>query len=212
MLFSLFITYISVLPNIVWQRIFPILGNGAYQTFISGLGNICSFNGLLGIYFLMPLLSEKKDFKKISIISVVLISLLLFLSTACLLLSFSFSTNVKDISSIYTLITNNEFGNFLQHPESLFVFSWILSMMTYLNLIVLFVIRFSKKLINIKNRKLLIIPICIIIFIIALIPQNIIQAREIEQFIYRYLTIPMIFIIFPIILIIGNFKKRKHSI
>lgn len=212
MLLSLFVTFISVFPNIVWQRIFPILGNGASATFFYGLSNLCSFNGLMCLYFILPLLSEKKDFKKISIISVVLLSILLFLSTACLLLSLSFSINIKDISSIYTLITNNEFGTFLQHPESLFVFTWILSIMTYLNLTVLFIIRFSQKLINVKSSKLLILITCIIIFIIALLPQNILQVRDFENIIYKYLTTPLIFIIFPIILIIANIKfKKTHN-
>jgi len=212
MLLSLFLTFISVFPNVVWQRIFPILGNGIYSTFFSGLSNLFSFNGLMCLYFIMPLLSEKKDFKKISIISVVIISILLFLATACLLLSLSFSTSIKDISSIYTLITNNEFGTFLQHPESLFVFTWILSIMTYLNLIILFVVRFSQKLLNIKNSKVLTTITCIIVFIIATLPQNIVQTRELEQIIYRYLTTPLIFIIFPIILIIANIKfKRKNN-
>lgn len=212
MFFSLLITFISVSPNIVWQRIYPILGNGARQTFFSGLSNICTFNGLIGLYFILPVLSEKKDFKKISFISVAIISLLLLLSTACLLLSLSFSTNVKDISSIYTLISNNEFGNFIQHPESLFVFSWILSIMSYLNLIVLFVVRFSKKLTNIKNSRILIIPVCLIMFIIALIPQNIVQTRDLEKFIYNYITIPIIFFIFPLILIFGNIKAKKKQL
>lgn len=211
MLLSLLIILLSVLPNIVWQRIFPIFGNGTYQTFFSGLGNIYSFNGLIGLYLLMPLLSEKKDFKKISIISVVIISILLFSATACLLLSLSFSTSIKDVSSIYTLITNNEFGTFLQHPESLFVFTWIMSIITYLNVVVLFIVKFSQKLFKFKNKKLLLIPISIIIFIIALIPKNILQARETEEIIYKYITAPLVFIIFPIILAIGNFKKTRNT-
>lgn len=209
MFLSLFITFISVAPNIVWQRIFPVLGNGANKTFAIGLGNICTFNGLIGLYFILPILSEKKDFKKISIISVGIISLLLFLSTACLLLSLSFSTSVKDISSIYTLISNTEYGSFIQHPESLFVFSWILAIMAYVNLIVLFISRFLKKATNIKNNRLLIIPICVVMFIISLVPQNIVETRNFENFMYHYITTPIIFFIFPLILILGNIKSRK---
>lgn len=211
MLLSLLVTFISVIPNIVWQRIFPILGNGAYQTFFSGLSNISSFNGLLSLYFLMPLLSEKKDFKKISIISIIIISLLLFVSTACLLLSLSFSTQITEISSLYTLLTNNEFGTFLQHPESLFVFTWILSLMTYLNLFILFIVRFVKKITKIKNSKFIIVSSCIIILIIALLPQNVLQTMDFEKIIYNYITVPLIFIIFPIILLVANFKFKKTN-
>lgn len=212
MFFSLLITFISVSPNIVWQRVLPIFGNGINQTFFSGLCNIYAFNGLMGLYFILPILSEKRDFKKISFISVIIIGLLLFLATACLLLSLSFSTSIKDSSSVYTLISNNEFGSFLQHPESLFVLSWVLSVMSYMNLIILFIVRFSEKLTNIQNRRVLILLIGLIIFIIALLPQNIISTRDYEKFIYSYITIPLLFFIFPSILFLGNIKAKKEQL
>ena len=86
---SLIITFLSVTSNFIFQRIFPILGYGAYNTFFLGLSNILAFNGLFAIYFLMPMLSNVHDFKRISIVSIVIISLFLLTSTACLLLSLS---------------------------------------------------------------------------------------------------------------------------
>ena len=211
MVLSFVITFISVLPNIVWQRIFPILGNGLNKTFITGLCNLSSFNGLILIYFICPFLEEKKDFKKTTIISISIISLLLFLSTACLLLSLSFSSTLKDISSFYTLITNNEFGDFFQHPEALFIFTWILSIISFLNLIILFVLRFSKKIFQTKNSRILLIIICIIIFIISLVPQNIMQAQKLENFIHKYIGTPLEFIVFPSILLIANIKLNNKT-
>ena len=211
MLISLIITFISVFPNIVWQRIFPIWGNGLNSTFLSGIGNISAFNGLILIYFVCPFLAEKKAFKKISLYSIIIISLLLFISITCLLLSLSFSNNLKDISSFYTLITNNEFGDFFQHPEALFISTWILSMISFLNLMVLLILNLSKKVLQFNNHKILLTIICISIFILALIPQNIIQAQKLENFIYKYVNIPLSIIIFPIILIIANIKKRNSN-
>lgn len=212
MLLSILITFLSVTPNFVIQRIYPVLGYGAYSTFFSGLSNIFSFNGIICLYFIMPILSEKQDFKKIAIISIILISILLFLATSCLLLSLAFSLDIENISPIYTLISNNEFGNFIQHPESLFVFTWILSIISYLDVIVMIIIRFSKKITGLVNDKLFIIPICVIIFIIALIPKNIIETHTFENYLYKFMLFPLAFIIFPIILIVANikFKNKKE--
>ena len=211
MMISLIITFISVFPNIVWQRIFPIWGNGLSSTFLSGIGNISSFNGLVLIYFVCPFLAEKNAFKKVSILSIVIISVLLFVSIACLLLSLSFSNSLKDISSFYTLITNNEFGDFFQHPEALFMSTWILSVISFLNLMVLLVLNFSKKILQINNYKIILLVICITIFVLALIPHNIIEAQKLEDFIYRWINIPLAIIIFPIILIIANIKFKKRA-
>ena len=159
----------------------------------------------------MPVLAEKKNFKTVAITSSVIISILLFLSVACLLFSLSFSTSIKDISCIYTVITNNDFGTFIQHPESLFIFVCIITNMTFLNLVVLFITRFSQKLTKIKNVKLLIIVICILLFGISMIPQNMLQARRLEEYLYKFVSIPLTLIIFPIILILANIKfKRSH--
>ena len=208
---SLIITFLSVIPNIVLQRIFPIFGNGIKETFGTGLTNLNALNGLILIYFVCPFLTDKKDFGKISKISVIIANIVLFLSTACLLLSLSFSTNVNDISAFYTLISNNEFGDFFQHPESLFVFTWILSILSYLNIMVLLILKFSQKVIPVKNNRIVLIIICVIIFSLAMLPHNIIEARNYENFIYNFISMPLGFIAFPIILIIAKKKKKKKG-
>ena len=211
MFVSLILTFIFVIPNIVMTRIFPILGNGAYATFFSGLSNIFSFNGLICIYFIMPLLNKKNDYKKVAITAVVLIGLLLFFSTACLLLSITFSKHIQSISPLYVLIKNNEFGKFLQHPESLFVFAWILSIMTYLNVLIMFALRITKKISCTKSIKLYVVPICLILLVVALVPQNISEAAKIADLLYKYYSFPLTFIILPAILIIANIKFKKKN-
>ena len=212
MLFSLFITFFSVTPSFVIQRIYPILGYGTYKTFYSGLTNILAFNGLIALYCLRPMVSEKNaDFKKITIISGVLICLLILFATVALLLSLAYNTEIDDISPVYTLISNNKLGNFIQHPESLFVFTWMLSLLSYLNIAVMFIIRFSKKISGLNNSNLFTIPLCIIIYIIALIPKNLSETHNIEIFLYRYMLFPLVFVIFPTILIIANIKYKKKN-
>lgn len=210
-LISLGIAYLSVIPDFVVQRIFPILGFGAYETFFSGLSNLTAFNSLLAIYIIMPMLAEKKDFRKLSIISVVIISIFLIASITCLLLSVSISTNIDNISPIYTLIAHTNFSESIQHPEPLFIFTWILSIISYINIVVMLIIRFLKKITNFSNQNAFIIPICIVILIVSLMPKNLLSTHNMENFLFNYIFLPMIFIIFPLILIIGNLKLKKKN-
>lgn len=108
-LLSFFITFVSVTPNFIIQRIYPIWGYGINKTFFSGLSNILSFNGLICLYCLRPMLSDKNDFKKIAMISVILIGILILLATSSLLLSLASNEDIDDISPVYTLIANNKF-------------------------------------------------------------------------------------------------------
>lgn len=208
---SLLISFSSVIPNLTIQRAFPVLGYGAYTTFFSGLTNIFAFNGLLFLYLLPPMLENKKDFKKASIIAIIIAGILIILATSSILLAFAFSTNIEKISPLFMLLSNNEFGKYLQHPESLFVFTWILSFMSYLNIVCMILVQILKKLTKVKNGKPFVIPICIIIFLITLIPRNIMQVREIGIFLSKYICTPFIFVILPIILIFANLKYKKHN-
>ncbi len=63
------VLYLPIIPKFVFQRIFPILGNGANTIFLTGTSLISSFGNLLYIFFIMPLLKDVKDFKKVSFIS-----------------------------------------------------------------------------------------------------------------------------------------------
>lgn len=209
MLISLLISFFSVFPNITVQRALPVLGYGAYQTFFAGLTNVFAFSGLITLYLVPPMLDEKNNFKKVAMVSVIMTGGLILLAIASLLLSFPFSAEIEKISPLYLIISNNEFGKFFQHPESLFVFTWILSFMTYLNTICMFVLRLIKKLTNVKNEKPFVIPVAIVIFIIAIIPKNIMQTRDLGLFGYKYIAAPTVFIIFPIILLLANLKHKK---
>jgi spore germination protein (amino acid permease) len=211
MLISLVLSFLLVFPNITVERIFPILGYGTYQTFFSGLIDVFSFNGLILLYLIPPMLSEQthKNFSKICMISIVITAFLILFATASLLLSFSFSTQIETVSPLYLLIANNQFGEYFQHPESLFVFTWILSFMTYLNIAVLFIVRILKKLTAVKNSKAFIIPVCIVLFILALIPKSIMQVRTLSIFTCKYIAGPTVFILLPFILILANIKHKK---
>lgn len=211
MIISLIISYLSVFPNAVPERLLPILGYGATETFFYGLTNIFAFNGIIILYFLPPMLKDKKDFKKVTLISVIISAILIIFATASLLMAFSFSGKIEKISSLYMLLSNNEFGKYLQHPESLFAFTWILSFMSYLNVSCMLLIIILKKITNIQNERVFVLPVCIAIFIIALIPANIMQARTIEPIIYKYVAIPLLFIILPVILLLANSKHKKQN-
>lgn len=206
---SLIISFLAVLPNLTPQRIFPILGYGAYNTFFSGISNISAFNGLLVLYLVPSMLKDTRDLKKASMIAVTISAILLMLATASLLLAFSFSTQIDSISSLYTLLATNEFGRYFNHPESVFVLTWTLSFMTYVNVVCMLSVNILQKLSNVKNGKPFVIPICIIILGIAMIPESIMKVRSLNEFMLQYFATPLVFILLPVILVIANLKYKK---
>lgn len=70
-------------------------------------------------------------------------------------------------------------------------------------------IQLIKKITNIKNGKPLVIPVSLIIFLLALIPKNLVYAHQWEDAIYKFVGIPALFLIFPTILVLANKKYKK---
>ena len=83
---------------------FPIFGEGIYNTFVLGLVNLYSFAGIEYIYFLPPFLKKPENMKKILLISIGISALYLLLSVATLLFIFAFfvSTNENMLVSIFS--------------------------------------------------------------------------------------------------------------
>lgn len=59
-LLGIIIIFISSSSSFIPQRAFPILGYGAYDTFVSGLGNIFAFSSIIIAPFLMPQIGDRK--------------------------------------------------------------------------------------------------------------------------------------------------------
>ena len=203
----LFFTNIN---RFVPQRIFPIFGESAFNTFILGLTNLASFGGIAYIYFLPPLLKDNTKFKKITLISITATAIYLIFTIATLLFIFTFFTNVSEISTLYTATRYIEFGSFFQRLESVFLLIWILVFACYLSIVLKFSIGIFQKITNISNKKALIDVFGILMLSIALIPKNIAISQIFESQIYPYLMIGILIILGVGILIFANIPKKNQ--
>ena len=208
---SLLLVFIASFNNIIPQRALPILGYGSYETFIQGISNIFSFNGLFYLFFILPMLDKKENFSKISLISIIIIGAIILICITCLLLAFPFITSFKELSPLYLTIRYTHFGDFFQRPESLFILTWIISMISYISVSLMFSIKIFKKLTNIEHEKYMILPFSAILFIFSLAPKGMAEISFLENTVYKWLTIFITFVLFLFILIFANIKYRRKK-
>lgn len=192
------------------QRIFPVFGEGIFNTFVLGLSNISAFGGIVYIYFLPPLLKEPKNLKKITLISIGITAIYLLLSVATLLFIFSFFITTDEITPLYNATRYIELGNFFQRLESVFLLIWILAFACYLSIISKFSINIFKKLTNISASKPLIDIFGLLILGLSLIPENYAISQNFENNIYPHLVLAIVFFLGLNLLIIANLKRRKE--
>lgn len=203
---SIIVVLTSSIKNFIPQRIFPILGYGANETFFSGLTNLYSFSGIFYLFFLNPFISKTKEFKKISIVSIIISALCLILSVTCLLLSLSFTFNNSEMFSLYLLSRDLEFGRFLQRIDAIFIFIWIISTISYLSIGIYFCIYIFKKTVKISNTTSINYSFTLLILITQLIPSNIsFFANKLSAFI-KNSSLIIIYFISILILILANLK------
>jgi len=169
---SIVFLFFANMSKFVPQRIFPIFGDGLYNTFILGLSNLAAFGGIVYLYFLPPYLKEPEKMKKIAFISIGVSAIYLILCVSTLLFMFSFFINTNEITPLYNATRYIEFGNFFQRLESIFLLIWILAFACYLSITTKFAMGIFKKLTNIETKKPLIDVFGILILGITLIPKN----------------------------------------
>ena len=71
------------------------------------------------------------------------------------------------------------------------------------------VIVIFKKLGNLNSKFSLAYPTSALIFIVAILPKGIAEIRFIENYVFKYFTLILLFVISFIVLVFANIKHKK---
>lgn len=183
--------------------------NGAFNTFVTGLGNLAAFGGIACLYFIPPFLKDPSKMKVISLASIGIAVVYLILSVATILFMFSFFIDVDEVLPLYAAARYIEFGSFFQRLESIFLLIWMLEICCYLSIANRFAMNTLKKITNIQSSKILALIFPILIFAVSLVPKNYAISRFIKDRVYQSLVLIIVFGVSLAILIFANIKKKK---
>ena len=209
-LITVVVLFSASLNHIQFERIFPIMGYGINETFILGSLNVFSFGGLIYLYLIRPNLNDQNNYKKIGIASITLSSIYLLLSVASLLFLFPFLSNGTETLSVYMSTRTIEFGKFFERSDALFVLVWIFAFLSYLSVIISYVTKINKKVFNVKNSSPIIYIVGLLILIVTLLPNSYNQISFLENNVYKYAALIVVFVYSFIILLIGYLKKNNY--
>lgn len=210
-LISILVVVFATIKDFSIEGFLPILGFGAKQTFLVGLNNSFSFSGFAYLYFLIPKLKNPDDFKKIALSSVIISGIYLLLTVISLLMLFPFITFSDELLSIYLLSRVIEFGRFFQRVDAIFILIWILGFFSFLAFSFNIISDILKKILNLKAHREMIYSTASLIFGIALITTNIAFIKFIQNIVFKYLVISIVFIISLTVLILANLKQKRRK-
>ena len=205
-LFSILFIFIANVENFTVQRALPLLGNGVSSTFFSGLSNLFAFGGISYLYLIPPHLKDQKNYTKIVLISIGISAFFLVISVATLLFTFPFVTTSEEIFPLYLAARFIEFGRFFQRLDAVFVLIWILSMIGYLSIAFSFASDIFQKMAKLQSPKWIFSLLALLVFGIALLPQNMEQVSFLEENVYSSIILVLVFEVCLSILVLSNIK------
>lgn len=189
-------------------RIMPILGKDLKTTFLIGLSNLFVFNIIIYYYFLMPFLRNKSNYFKIIKHSFFISIIVLALIIVALLTRFPTFDTSEEVNSVYMLTRSIELTDFLQRVDAIFVLLWVISTLTYVSILLFWILEILGKIFNLEDKKILSFPISSLILGITIFIFNNQFTEFSKTNIYKYISIVVIFGIGFIILVGANIKKK----
>ena len=193
---------------LVFEKMYPILGNGAYATFVAGLSNMFIFQGLAYIYFIPPKLKEPNQLKKVAVTSVILSCIFLLISVAIILFMFDGFVETDELLPLYSAVKYVEFGSFLQKLDSTFVLIWIIAFISYLGMALKFSSNILKKLTNTENENIFTYLLAIALFFVGIWQKNYELYKFLGSTVYKYSFFILVVGISLLILLSATIKQK----
>ncbi len=212
---AILIIAFSNISDFSLDRIYPILGFGAKELFITGASNIFAYSGLAILFFIMPMLKDTNDYKKIAFTANITIGILIVASITSIVLSFPFIDRTSNISSLYMESRDISYWQSSQRIDGIFVFSWILALLSYISVALFFIVTIFRKLTHAKKEFPVVLAFINIIYGVTLIPKSIETVRFLEEVVFKYANISLIIVTGLILMILANikyyFQNAKHK-
>lgn len=195
-IFAAFI--IMLIPEMDFNNLFPILGNGASAVFLHGLEGMSIFTDLLLLNILIPFMKNTDAYRKAGtkaiIIGGVCACLILFLYA----LTYVYPASAEFIIPIYQLERLINLSDFFSRLEALFQFIWSISILLYCSMYIAVLSLVWRDTFDLRHSKPLIAPISIMLVGIAILPATLNDMIAVESFINKWIYIPSFLI--PIIM------------
>lgn len=203
------IIVVAVLPMSDITNLLPILGSGPSNIFGKGFFKISFFSEILLLFLIVPFIKTDKNFRKIGYTTLGISAFYLIISAPVYLAVVPYPTATESFLPIYQLARLINYGRFFQRVESLFVVIWAAAALLYLSSGFYFIVHVFKKTFRLEYHQPLIIPFAVIIFTLSLLPQNLLQAVEMETKQFRTYSWIVAFGFSIILLLAARIKKGK---
>ncbi|HEX3031731.1 MAG TPA: GerAB/ArcD/ProY family transporter [Bacillota bacterium] len=197
---GLVIILVGVFPLFKAANLLPFFGNGIPVILLKGIAKTSTFAPMVYLLFLAPFLISHQQFQGSGYGGLMAAAVLLTLTAAVHMMVYGYPMVTENFLPIYQLARCINFGMFFQRIESVFLFSWVISALLYLSVILYFACYVVKRCFRLQYVRPLLVPVVIILFSLGFIPPNLMSVLRLDDL---YGTFSGIFtLLLPLLIII----------
>lgn len=206
---SLIILAILMFQQSEISRMFPLLGGGAKEVLKESLKKASIFGDLYYFLLLYPYIKDKKNFRKITVISSVLVAIEVGFYFLLYIITFGYPFVERMTYMYHEAAKYIEIGNFATHVETYFLFLWLVAAVLRFTFYLYATSLIFGSIVKIKEFEPLLVPLSMITLLLSLAPENQVMngffLRDVQ---YAFVSFGLMG--FSVLLWVGHkFKRRK---
>ncbi|MFZ5351642.1 MAG: GerAB/ArcD/ProY family transporter [Bacillota bacterium] len=167
------------------ESIKPFFGFGLGNTLINGIYRSSAYAEVILLALAINALNDISVFKRAGFISLAIGGAVFSICLLLYIMAFGYTVGSENLSGMFQLSRIIYISRFVQRVEAIFLFIWILcSVVTVSTSFYMSIATYCKAL-NIPDHKPLVYMFAILLFAIAILPQNISEVIEIHMLVIR---------------------------
>lgn len=204
--------FLFIIPDVKLHNIAPILVTNPKQIVYGSFIISFAYSGIELLLLATPFVKSPNELTKTTIKSIVFVGIL---NTVICLFTLGAFGPIETSRQIWPVMTIMQMihlpGALIQRQDALMMSFWIMIVFLLINAYLFFSGLLIKKIAGLKEQNFLILPLVPIVYLIALIPNNIVETYEWLTIITRYVSSLFLIVIPLILLIVAKVKGMGQS-
>ncbi|PYG87399.1 spore germination protein (amino acid permease) [Ruminiclostridium sufflavum DSM 19573] len=189
----------------------PYLGYGINKTLITGVLRSSAYDEFFILTVIINSIHGLKNFKKAGVISLLIAGISFGISVACYLMVFGYKIGSENLSGMFELARVIYYNRFLQRLESIFLFTWVISSVVSVSISFYLPISIYCKAFRINRHKPLIFPFSFLLFLVAILPDNLTEVLQMNLLVIRQYSMFFIYLVPVAVLIISLITRKRGA-
>ncbi|MCT4686996.1 GerAB/ArcD/ProY family transporter [Vallitalea sp.] len=206
-LIPLVVIFFFAVPDIKLYNISPVFSISGEKFIYGSLIMSFAYSGIELLLLSSPFVINPDKLPKVTLRSVAFVGILNALICILTIGSFGPVETSRQIWPVMTIMQTIHLpGALIQRQDALMVSFWIMTVFLLLNAYLFFSGLLIKKIANLKEQNFLILPLIPIIYLISLIPDNIVETYKWIEIMTRYVSLLFLLPIPLILLVVAKMR------